>query len=64
MIYLERLNGTGFVLNAELIRELESTPDTIITLVSGDKIVVRDPVDEVVSAVIEYKKRIHPGMPT
>ena len=64
MIYLERLNGTGFVLNAELIRELESTPDTIITLVSGDKIVVRDPVDEVVSAVIEYKKRINPGMPT
>ena len=48
MIHVSRLNGDPFVLNAELIREVEPTPDTIITLVSGDKILVREAVDEVV----------------
>lgn len=61
MISLTRLNGTHFVLNAELIREVEATPDTIISLTTGEKMMVREPVDEVVGAVIEYRRRIHPG---
>jgi flagellar protein FlbD len=62
MIRVSRLNGTGFVLNAELIREVEATPDTIISLVTGDKVMVRESVDAVVAAVIEYRRRIHQGL--
>ena len=54
MIGLTRLNGQRFVLNADLIRTVESTPDTVITLTSGEHIVVRDGLDEVVARVIEY----------
>lgn len=61
MIHLTKLNGQDFVLNAEMIREVEATPDTIITIVSGQKIVVREPVDAVVSAVIDYKRAIMGG---
>lgn len=58
MIELSRINGTRFVLNCDLIKYVESTPDTIITLASGERIMVRDPVDEVVRKTLEYRKRI------
>ncbi len=61
MIHLTRLNGTPFVLNAEVIREIEATPDTIITLSTGEKIVVGESVDAVTSAVIDYKRAIMGG---
>ena len=59
MIYVTRLDGSRFVLNGELIRDVEATPDTVITLTTGQKIMVREAVDEIVTAVIEYKRRIH-----
>lgn len=58
MIKVTRLNGSSFVVNAEMIREIEATPDTIITLSCGQKIMVRESVEAVVSAVIEYKRAI------
>lgn len=58
MISLTRFNGSRFVLNAEMIREIEATPDTIITLSTDQKIIVRESVDEVLSAVLEYKRGI------
>ena len=61
MITVTRLNGAQFVINAEMIREVEATPDTIISLVSGEKLMVRESVDEIVDAVLEYKRRIQPG---
>jgi len=61
MIYVSRLNGSEFVLNAELVREVEATPDTIITLTTGQKVMVRESVDEVVAAVLEYRRQIQPG---
>lgn len=54
MITLHRLNGKPFVLNAELIRTVEENPDTIITLVSGDRLVVKEPMREVVERSVEY----------
>ena len=57
MITLTKLNGNRFVLNAELIRTIEENPDTIVTLVSGDKIVVKEKIDEVVERAIEYARR-------
>lgn len=65
MITLHRLNGKPFILNAELIRSIEENPDTIITLVSGDHVVVEEQMREVVDRTIEYgrllRRLIPPG---
>lgn len=46
------------VINAELIETVESTPDTVVTLTTGHKIIVQESQDEVVRRVIEYKRAI------
>ena len=56
MIKLTRLNGEPFILNAELIRFVESLPDTYVTLLSGDRVVVRETMDEVVSRAVVYQR--------
>jgi len=56
MIKLTRLNGDEFVLNAELIRFVESRPDTFITLSNNDRFVVRESVEEVVKRSIAYSQ--------
>jgi len=58
VISVTRLNGKRFVLNAELIRTVEENPDTVITLVSGEHIVVREDLDEVVRLVLEYRRHL------
>ncbi len=58
MISLKRLNGTEFTLNAELIEQIERTPDTVITLITGNNIVVRESVDDVVQKVVEYRHKV------
>jgi len=60
MIQLKRLNGKEFGLNAELIEQIESTPDTVITLTTGNNIVVQETVEEVIGKVLEYKRNISP----
>lgn len=63
MIRLTRMNGMPFVLNAELIETVDSTPDTIITLTTHQKLLVREDTDEVVSRVLEYRRAIaHPPL--
>jgi flagellar protein FlbD len=56
MIKLTRLDGEAFVLNAELIRYIESRPDTYVTLTTGDRLVVTEPLDEVMRRAIEYQQ--------
>ncbi len=58
MIQLTRLNGKEFVLNAELIKFVEATPDTIITLSSGEKFMVKEGVSAVVAAVTQYRQNV------
>lgn len=58
MIKVTRLNGKEFVVNAEMIQFLEETPDTVVTLVNHEKLVVREPVDEIIKRVIEYSRSI------
>ena len=58
MINLTRLNKTNLIVNSELIEFVEATPDTIITLTTGQKIIVRESVDEVIDRVVEFKRRI------
>ncbi|PKM47616.1 MAG: flagellar protein FlbD [Firmicutes bacterium HGW-Firmicutes-8] len=58
MVKLTRMNGLDFTVNAELIEFVEATPDTVLTLTTGKKFVLRDTVDEVVERVIAYRKAI------
>ncbi len=58
MIRLTRLNGHVFMLNAELIQEIDANPDTVVTLSNGQRIMVREPVEEIRQAVIAYKHEI------
>ncbi|PHR90652.1 MAG: flagellar protein [Blastopirellula sp.] len=57
MIKLTRLDGSVFVLNAEMIRYVEENPDTFITLNTGDKMVVTESIDEVIDRTIQYQQR-------
>lgn len=59
MIKLTRLDGEPFVLNAELIRYVERRPDTFITLSSGDRLVVRESMDEVIDRSVRYQQHKH-----
>lgn len=59
MIELTRMNGTLFTINAEIIEIVEETPDTVITLTTGKKFIVKESRQEVKNRVILYKKEIH-----
>ncbi|AEM78809.1 flagellar protein FlbD [Thermoanaerobacter thermohydrosulfuricus] len=58
MIYVTRLNNEEFIVNAELIEFIERTPDTVISLTTGKKIVVKETPEEIIQRVIEYKQKI------
>jgi flagellar protein FlbD len=55
VITLTRLSGSVFALNSDLIERVDSTPDTVITLVDGTKYVVTEPLQAVVTAIREYR---------
>ena len=57
MVPITRLNNTVLVVNADMIESLESTPDTIVTLTTGRKVVARESVEEIIEKVVEYKRR-------
>lgn len=61
MIACKKINGQNVYINAELIEFIESTPDTIITTITGKKIIVQDTVDEIINRIIAYKKKIFEG---
>lgn len=57
MIRITRFDGQPMMLNPEWIQSVEETPDTMITLTTGSKILVRDSVAEVVAAFEDYKRK-------
>ena len=57
MIKLHRLNDTAFVLNANLIQYVEETPDTVITLTSQRKLMIKESMDEVITKVIDFSRQ-------
>lgn len=64
MIRLTRLNNQPIAVNADLIKYVENSPDTLLTLVTGDKMVVRESEEEVIRRVVEYRRSlISPPMP-
>ncbi len=58
MIKLTKLNGDEFVVNAALIRFVESRPDTYVTLTSDDRFIVRESVEEVVKRSLSYSRAV------
>lgn len=63
MITVTRLNGKRFVINAELIRTVEENPDTTITLINGDHLIVKESMEEVVERSVEYGRNLRKLMP-
>ncbi|MBR3833258.1 MAG: flagellar FlbD family protein [Lachnospiraceae bacterium] len=62
MIEVTRLRGSKIIINAELVECIEETPDTVITLTSGKKLVVSESGKEIVNLVIDYKRKIHTAL--
>jgi uncharacterized protein YlzI (FlbEa/FlbD family) len=60
MIQLTRLNKQPLVLNSDLIEFIENAPDTVITLVTGEKLVVLEAADEILERIIEFRRRLLP----
>ncbi len=58
MILLTRLNGLKFLLNAELVKTVECSPDTTITLIGGEKLIVLESLDEVINSVVTYRRAV------
>ncbi|MGO8791586.1 MAG: flagellar FlbD family protein [Terriglobia bacterium] len=58
MIHLTRLNKQPVVVNSDLIKFVEYTPDTVVTLVSGEKIVVTETTEQILDRIIEFRRRL------
>ncbi|HEY4904152.1 MAG TPA: flagellar FlbD family protein [Candidatus Sulfotelmatobacter sp.] len=63
MIVLTRLNSKALAVNCDLIKFVEQSPDTIVTLITGEKIVVRESSEEVLTLVIEFRRSVLRGLP-
>jgi len=58
MIELTRLNGNRFAVNSDLIKYTETSPDTVLTLVTGEKLVVVESPEQVAHAMLEYRATV------
>lgn len=58
MIQLTRLNNSALVVNSDLIKFVEQAPDTVITLLNGEKIVVLENAEEVMARVVRFRQRV------
>jgi flagellar protein FlbD len=63
MIHLTRLNQASLVVNADLIEHIEMTPDTVIVLTTGQKILVKETANEVIEKVVCFRRRVLEGLP-
>ncbi|RJP81646.1 MAG: flagellar protein FlbD [Candidatus Zixiibacteriota bacterium] len=59
MIELTRLNGSKLVINSDLIEFVEASPDSLITLTTGTKVMVQEKIPEIVAAVVHFRCLIH-----
>jgi flagellar protein FlbD len=58
VIMLTRLNGLSMALNSDLVKLIEDSPDTVITLITGEKVVVRESTQEVISRIVTFRRAI------
>jgi len=59
MIRLTRLNHAPLTLNCDLIQHIEETPDTVVTLTTGEIVRVRESADQIIEKVVAFRRRIH-----
>jgi flagellar protein FlbD len=59
MIRVTRLNSSPLILNSDLIEHIETTPDTVITLTTGQSLRVRESAEEVVQRIVEFRRSIY-----
>jgi flagellar protein FlbD len=64
MVQLTRLNNQPLAVNSDLIKFVEDAHDTVVTLVNGEKIVVRERVEEVIERVIAFRRAVLAGLPS
>ncbi len=64
VIRLTRLNGNPLALNSDLIKFVENAPDTVITLVNGEKMIVRETTEEVIRQIVEFRRSVLAGLPS
>jgi flagellar protein FlbD len=62
MIKLTRLNGNPMMINSDLIKTAEASPDTMLTLINGEKLIVREELDQVMELVLRYRARLLAGV--
>ncbi len=62
MIRLTRLNNQPLTVNSDLIKFVEQSPDTLITLVTGEKLVVRESAEEVLARLIDFRRSVLRGL--
>ena len=60
MIRITRVNGESFYVNCDLIQFIETTPDTIITLVNAKKLTVKEKPEQIIDAIVKFRCRIFP----
>ncbi len=58
MIQLTRLNSTRLAVNSDLIKYVEEAPDTVITLLNGEKLVVRETTEQVIERVRDFRRSV------
>jgi flagellar protein FlbD len=58
MIHLTRLNRSAVVLNCDLIEQIETTPDTVVSMATGQKIMVLESTDEIIDRVRNFRRSI------
>ena len=62
MIQLTRLNGQPLIINSDMIKLIENAPDTVISLVNGEKFVVREPGEQVLERIVQFRRRVLEGL--
>jgi len=62
MIQLTRLNKHPLVVNSDLIKLIENAPDTVLTLVTGEKIVVLESAEQIVEKIVQFRRQIVSGL--
>ena len=62
MIQLTRLNGQPLIINSDMIKLIENAPDTVISLLNGEKFVVRERGDQVLERIVQFRRRVLDGL--
>lgn len=63
MIRVTRINNHSILLNSDLIEQIETVPDTTIALTTGQRLFVQESADEILSRIVEFRRRISAGIP-